>query len=56
MLKIFIVLQKELKREGKNQHAVITNANTSTGIKISTFLEKVEDTVVLVHYPLTPSY
>ena len=37
MLEIFIFLQKLVKLESKNQHTVITNANTSNGIKISTF-------------------
>ena len=37
MLEIFIFLQELVKQVGKNQYAVITNANTSDGIKISTF-------------------
>ena len=32
---IFKFLQKKVNLEGKTQHAVITNANTSNGIKIS---------------------
>ena len=32
--------EKKVKPEGRSQHAVITNANTSNGIKISTFLVK----------------
>ena len=35
----------------KTQHAVITHANTSNGIKIPTFLEKVGDDVILVQCP-----
>ena len=37
MLKIFIFLQKQVNLESKTQHAVITHANTSNGVKIPTF-------------------
>ena len=40
MLEIFIFLQKYVNLEHKTQHAVITHANTSYGIKIRTFFEK----------------
>ena len=40
ILAMFTVFQKEVKPEGTNHHAVISNANTSCGIKISTFVEK----------------
>ena len=33
-------LQKLVELEGKNQHSVINNANTSIGLKIPAFLEK----------------
>ena len=40
MLEIFIFLQKYINLECKTQHAVNTHANTSNGIKISTFFGK----------------
>ena len=40
MLEIFIFLQKELNLECKTLRAVITDANTSNGIKIPTFFGK----------------
>ena len=40
MLEIFKFLQKEINLECKTQHAFITHANTSDGIKIPTFLGK----------------
>ena len=40
MLEIFILLQKKVDLEHKTQHTVIGHANTSNGIKISTFFEK----------------
>ena len=40
MLEIFIFLQKYVNLEHKTQHAVITHANTSYGIKIRTFFGK----------------
>ena len=40
MLEIFIYLQKQVNLERKTRHAVITHANTSNGIKISTFFGK----------------
>ena len=51
MLEIFIFLQKEVNLERETQHAVITHVNTSNGIKILTFLEKVGDDVILVQCP-----
>ena len=40
MLQIFIFLQKSVSLEYKTQHAVISHANTSNGIKIPTFFGK----------------
>ena len=40
MLEISIFLWKQVKLEGDSQHAVITNANWSNDMKISTFLGK----------------
>ena len=40
MLEIFIFLQKEISLERKTQHAVITHASTSNGIKIPNFFGK----------------
>ena len=40
MLEIFIFLHKLVNLECKTQHAIITHANTSNGIKIPTFLVK----------------
>ena len=36
----FHISSKQINLEHETQHAVITYANTSNGIKISTFLEK----------------
>ena len=38
---LYIFLQKQVDLERKTQHAVITHTNTSSGIKIPTFSEKV---------------
>ena len=52
MLEIFIYLQKQVNLERKTRHAVITHANTSNGIKISTFFwKKLGDDVELVQCP-----
>ena len=51
MLEIFIFVQKQVNLERKTLHAVITHANTSSGIKIPTFLEKLGDDVILVKCP-----
>ena len=40
MIEIFIFLRKQVKLEGKNHPAVITNTNTSDGIKNLNFLRK----------------
>ena len=40
MLEIFIFLQKVINLVCKTQHAVITHANTSKGIKIPTVYSK----------------
>ena len=40
MLEIFIFIWKQVEIEGKNQHAVITDASISYGINIPTFYGK----------------
>ena len=37
--------------ERETQHAIITHANTSNGVKVLTFWEKVGDDDILVQYP-----
>ena len=56
MLIIFIFLQKKINLERKTQHAVITLANTSNGIKIPTFVGKVGDDVILVQRPFNDKW
>ena len=52
MLEIFLFFQKLINLYCKTQHAVITHANTSNGIKIPTFFwKKVGDDVILVQCP-----
>ena len=52
---IHISLKKKVEVEGNNQHTVITNINSSDGIKISFFVEKSGYDVILVQCPFKNS-